>query len=82
MVETAVERGLSQPDLWERIRTAPLPRGFIEKSRWADARDVTFTDRLQKSYNLTEKSAVRLVAEYRRYLYLKTLDGGLLSPSV
>jgi hypothetical protein len=81
MVESAAKQGLSRPELWERIRVAELPGAVVWAGSPAKPTKVTFTARVQHEQNLTDLSAERLVAEYRRYLYLKTIDGGELTPS-
>jgi hypothetical protein len=41
----------------------------------------SFADRLMKKHEFTERSANRLEFEYRRFLYLKAIDGSPLTPS-
>lgn len=41
----------------------------------------SFADRLIQKHDFTKKSANRLEFEYRRFLYLKAIGGGRLTPS-
>lgn len=82
MTETVTTQGLSRPELWEAISTAKLPHCVVQKTWFEQAKEVTFTDRLQITHNLSDKSVLRIVAEYRRYLYLKVIDCGPLTPSM
>lgn len=70
---------LSDPALWRRIEGAalvPPPSG-----PWTGAlADGEFRALLVREMDVSAEDAARLVAEYRRFLYLKALDGGLLSP--
>ncbi|MFO1088915.1 MAG: hypothetical protein U1E46_04965 [Hyphomicrobiales bacterium] len=77
MTHPDVMPSLSRPALWAAIRDADLP-GATRKT-WST--DASLQEWLYVAHNLTEESARRLEQEYRRFLYLKAVDGGLLAPS-
>jgi hypothetical protein len=84
MTETDVKQGLSRPELWERIRVAELPGATARTiNNWfvVQSKHESFAERLKSAHDLTAESARRLETEYRRYLYLKAFDGGILTPS-
>ena len=72
---------ISNWELWQAIRDAPLPGGLPQKGLFGRRKAENFEEQLASKHNLTEESAQRLVEEYRRFLYLKAIDGGSLSPS-
>lgn len=81
MASEVEARSLSRPDLWKRIAETPLPGQSTPKSWFSAAHSLSFRERLEKTHGLTPNSARRLEAEYRRFLYLKALDRGRLTPS-
>ncbi len=81
MTETDVKPGLSRPELWASIRDAKLPCAIVPETSLSQSNFLGFIALLQDTHNLTEESARRLEHEYRRFLYLKAVDGGLLAPS-
>lgn len=76
-----VDTPLSRPDLWARIHTAELPGEVLPKTWYRREQKISFQSRLYDEHKLTDESLGRLEAEYRRFLYLKVVDGGVLTPS-
>ena len=72
---------VSNSGLWQAIRNVPLPDVVTPKDWFRSSKTETFQERLSSEHDLTEESARRLVEEYRRFLYLKAIDGGSLTPS-
>ena len=72
---------LSDSELWQAVRDVPLPDVVTPKNWFRSSKTETFQERLSSKQNLTEESSRRLVEEYRRFLYLKAIDGGNLTPS-
>lgn len=73
MTGAAAQSGFSNPDLWLRVRTAPLPV----------TRDgLDFAETLAKVRDMPLSEARDLVSEYRRFLYLDALDETASVPSV
>lgn len=73
---------LSQPELWRKIRNYPLPwREEFDNDVSPPRKVTTFRDNLRLEDNWTETSAAQIEAEYRKFLYLKAIDGGILTPS-
>lgn len=71
MSAAAPSSGFSDPDLWLRVRTAPLPvtrDGLDFAATLAAVRDIPLRD------------AHDLVTEYRRFLYLAALDQTMSVP--
>jgi hypothetical protein len=66
--------------LWQAVKDAPLP-GIVSDNWFGHITLKNFEQRLVDECNITDASAQRLVEEYRRFLYLKAIDGGTLSPS-
>jgi hypothetical protein len=72
---------ITEPVLWERIRSHPLPwREEMDRGVQPNRRCWSFEDNLRKDGDWTDASARRIVEEYRKFLYLKALDGGVLTP--
>lgn len=72
---------MTDPDLWLRIYNYDLPHrdewdADAEPGRWCQ----TLADNLRKGGDWTDESATRLVKEYRRFLYLKALSKGRMTP--
>ena len=72
---------VSNSELWQAIKNVPLPDVVTPKDWTRPSKTETFQERLSSEHDLTEESARRLVEEYRRFLYLKAIDGGSLTPS-
>ncbi len=69
----------TDPLLWDRIRDHPLPGGKLRdpaSGLWC----TTFADALRLQGDWTAASAAAIETEYRRFLYLKAMDGGILTP--
>jgi hypothetical protein len=81
MVETDVKQGLSRPELWERILLAELPVTTLPGTLFSTTKYTSFEKQLATKHDLTDESARRLKEEYRRFLYLKVVDCGVLTPS-
>jgi hypothetical protein len=81
MVETDVKQSLSRPELWERILLAKLPVTTLPGTLFSTTKYTSFEKQLATKHDLTDESARRLKEEYRRFLYLKVVDGGVLTPS-
>lgn len=81
MTDTASADGLSRPELWGAICRTELHVPIERRSWRGHMLHESFADRLMKEHSFTEKSANRLEFEYRRFLYLKAIDGGRLTPS-
>jgi hypothetical protein len=71
----------SRPDLLRAALDADLPAVYRRAKRFSRARTESYHERLASYHHLTEDSAQRLELEYRRYLYLKAVHGGVLTPS-
>ena len=71
----------SNSELFQAIWNAPLPDFVTRQGEFQPSKTETFQQRLASKHDLTEESARRLVEEYRRFLYLKAIDGGPLTPS-
>jgi hypothetical protein len=72
---------LSDPKLWKLIETWPLP--FREEKDHASPPRRTctrFEHNLRKIGDWTDEASVRITEAYRRYLYLKALNGGPITP--
>jgi hypothetical protein len=67
----------SSPVLWETVQSYVFPVPLVGPLN----KGSSFSSSLIEKCDLTELSALRLVTEYRRFLYLKALDGGTLTPS-
>lgn len=71
----------TRPDLLRAAVGAYLPTTHRPATWFSGASTMSFEARLEKEHDLTTDSARRLVVEYRRYLYLKAVHGGVLTPS-
>lgn len=71
----------SNKPLWAAIKCASLPSEERPKGWFTASQTMSFQERLSSKHDLTAESAVRLEEEYRRFLYLKAIDGGTLTPS-
>jgi hypothetical protein len=72
---------LTDPKLWELIRTWPLP--FREEVDDLDPPKRTctrFEHNLRKIGDWTDEATEKITAAYRRFLYLKALTGETLTP--
>jgi hypothetical protein len=72
---------LSNTSLWTAIQSASLPNEERPKGWFTASQTMSFQERLSSKHDLTAESAWRLEDEYRRFLYLKVIDGGTLTPS-
>lgn len=72
---------LSDQELWQRVAAWGLPYRAERDKKAKPPRDCTcFEHNLRKLGDYTDDSARRLTLEYRRFLYLKLVDGGILVP--
>lgn len=72
---------LSDADLWQKIADWPLPCRAEWDALAEPPRNCTrFEHNLRLKGDWTDESALRLTEEYRRFLYLKALAGGPLTP--
>jgi hypothetical protein len=69
---------VSDPELWDRIQRFQMPQPA--KAKWWQTEESDFESMLVRDMELSPANAGRLVQEYRKFLYLKALDGSLLSP--
>ena len=71
---------ISNPPLWHRISSHVLP--FRQRDGQSDQRITcrSFADTLRNESTWTAASATAIEAEYRRFMYLKALDGDILTP--
>jgi hypothetical protein len=69
---------LSNPELWQRIADYPMPRSLRFRGLKTPAPD--FEGQLVQDLSISPLDAARLVREYKKFLYLKAIDGGLLAP--
>jgi hypothetical protein len=69
---------LSNPELWSRVADYPMPRPVYFRGQHTPAPD--FESQIAQELSVSPLDAARLVREYRKFLYLKAIDGGLLSP--
>lgn len=71
---------ISNPPLWNRISSHDLPVRQRDGPR--DRRIIyrSFADTLCNESMWTAASATAIEAEYRRFMYLKALDGDILTP--
>lgn len=81
MAEGEIGQGLSRPELWARLVAAKLPGDRRPNPLLAQLPQESIESLLTHGLWLTDESARRLEAEYRRFLFLKAAHGGLLSPS-
>lgn len=70
---------VSDIELWDKIQGYSMPRP-TSRTRWFQAEVGDFESLLERDMNVSADDAKRLVQEYRKFLYLKALDGGLLTP--
>ncbi len=72
---------LTDPPLWERIRNYPLPFR-VERDVGLSLSHLTdsFEACLRPIGDWTPEAAAAITEEYRRFLYLKAIDGGILTP--
>jgi hypothetical protein len=72
---------LTDPDLWNLIRTWPLPYwDEMDYGVTPARRSSRFEDSLRRAGNWTENAAEEITIAYRRFLYLKALTGETLTP--
>jgi hypothetical protein len=72
---------LTEPDLWNLIRTWPLPDWDETDYGVTPARrTIRFEDSLRKAGNWTDNAVEEITDAYRRFLYLKALTGETLTP--
>lgn len=71
---------ITNPELWRAISRYEFPSRVALTFRRSDATSSTFEKDLEASLDVTAESASRMVKEYRRFLYLKAIDGGVLTP--
>lgn len=72
---------LSDADLWARVRDAKLPgRRLFDPASNPPDWTASFAGLLLRDGDWVENSARKIEQEYRKFLYLKALDGGELTP--
>lgn len=72
---------LTDPDLWNLIRTWPLPYwDEMDHGVTPARRSNRFEDSLRKAGDWTENAAEEITIAYRRFLYLKALTGETFTP--
>ncbi len=72
---------MANPALWSRIASHPLPfRVTLDDGLEPPEMTRDFATCLRPVGDWTPESARRIEADYRRFLYLKALDGGVLTP--
>ena len=73
---------LSNPDLWATIQNRALPFRSVRDVMVEPPRTMTcFEHCLRHEGDWTDESATRITLEYRKFLYLKIVEGGVLTPS-
>jgi hypothetical protein len=74
---------LSDPELWDLIRTWPLPyREERDDSDPPKRLCTRFEHNLRKIGDWTDAASEEITAAYRRFLYLKAVSGETLTPPV
>lgn len=72
---------LSDPKLWDVIRTWPLPYwDEMDHGVSPPRRSIRFEDSLRKAGDWTDLATEEITVAYRRFLYLKALTGETLTP--
>ena len=72
---------ISDPELWEKVARHSLPfRAEWDGGAEPPRECASFAEALCKSGDWTDQSALRLEAEYRRYLFLTRVAGEPISP--
>jgi hypothetical protein len=72
---------LTEPDLWKLIETWPLPyREERDDSDPPKRLCTRFEHNLRKVGDWTDAASVRITKAYRRFLYLKALNSGPITP--
>jgi hypothetical protein len=72
---------LSNPALWQAIMEYDFPVAPRSPKSFGRSRSLTFPEWIERSFEVTGESAARMIDEYRRFIYLKAIDGGTLTPS-
>lgn len=73
---------LSQPDLWSAILNHVLPhRAQFDVTAEPPRNMTSFEDCLRREGDWTDTAANQITMEYRKFLYLKAVQGGVLTPS-